>query len=165
MASDGLYSIDPANGNPERLYAAAFNGFYLSGLKSDTGASTCSLLDGNRLFVFDVTTGQLLASPTLQPSMQGAVGVGNGRFVGLSSGTVYSISIPAGTPAPLAPVSFTGGGFEASSLTFDPLSNRVYALSGDNKLYQIDATTGALLASPALTSTGKGPRNFYSVKV
>lgn len=151
-------SINPATGTTTLLNTFTFaNGFSLGTFVADPSVGTAYALSGNQLYEFSLTSGAILATPTLTASVLG-IGVGvNGGLIGLSQNgnprNFLSIDPTTGTATVLAtsnlPFLSLGG------LKTDPSANEAYALTGST-LYDYNLSTGAVLSTATLDTSLQG---------
>jgi hypothetical protein len=115
----------------------------------------------NNLFTLDGDSGAFLGVTPLQSGELSSVGnlaVNNaGELVGLAfGGTFHTVTIDPDTGA-VTPLAALPPGIESltqGNTAFDPASNRIFELTGDDHLLVIDAATGVLVGDTVVMPVG-----------
>jgi hypothetical protein len=151
-------SLDPNGGVVTILNSFALPDGYSGGsFVTDPSTGSAYLQTGSSLYHFNLATGAIMGTPTLDTFIYG-YGVGNGGLVGLAynSGTgnweYRNINQVTGSTTLLNTFALPDGLVDASFLT-DPSAGSAYFLSGNNSLYSLNLATGAIINTVTLPST------------
>lgn len=142
-------SFDPNGGAITILNTFALpDGYTDSSFLTDPSTDSAYLQTGSSLYEFNLATGAIVGTPTLDTTIFG-YGIGNGGLVGLdyNLGTgnweYRNINHVTGSTTLLNTFAEPNGLFDGSFVT-DPSANSAYFQAGDDTLYTLNLATGAI---------------------
>ena len=153
--TDAYRLVNPSTGGTTVLsfFDLGADGDFVYTLTADPSSNRAYVVtDNNELLRFNLATGAVLGTTTLSRNIVALEARGDGQLVGIAqtelSRQFCTINPTNGTVTLLGSFVFTDG--LMTTFTADPILNRAWLVSGDQKLFTFQLDTGVLLANPTL---------------